>query len=200
MTADGGTIAAAQECADANARRRTDDMADRTCRPALPLLMVSSGRCAPRGGLGGSRVRPSTSPGADGCQTPARPDPALFLDQGATPPKRFHASLHVGCRIEQAQIRDNVLLVVCGQRVTSGRYVDDVGIKRRFLHGRSCGKRRASLLLRKRRNFTLLLPKLDGATVYELFGKSDCFLVRVAANNNTIDDVAIISNHISVVT
>jgi hypothetical protein len=40
-------------------------------------------------------------------------------------------------RVEQAQIRDDVLLVVNGQYGIGGRGVGDIGIKRRLLHGRS---------------------------------------------------------------
>ena len=39
-------------------------------------------------------------------------------------------------RVEQAQIRDYVFLVVNGQRGTGGRGIGDIGIKRRLLHGR----------------------------------------------------------------
>src|SRR5450755_2334558 len=40
-------------------------------------------------------------------------------------------------RVEQAQIRDEVLLVVNGQYGIGGRGIGDIGIKRRLLHGRS---------------------------------------------------------------
>jgi hypothetical protein len=40
-------------------------------------------------------------------------------------------------RVEQAQIRDHVLLVVNGQYGIGGRGIGDMGIKRRLLHGRS---------------------------------------------------------------
>jgi hypothetical protein len=40
-------------------------------------------------------------------------------------------------RVEQAQIRDEVLLVVNGQCGIGGRGVGDIGIKRRLLHGLS---------------------------------------------------------------
>jgi hypothetical protein len=40
-------------------------------------------------------------------------------------------------RVEKAQIRDEVLLVVNGQFGIGGRGIGDIGIKRRFLHGRS---------------------------------------------------------------
>src|ERR1700730_12967127 len=40
-------------------------------------------------------------------------------------------------RVEQAQIRDEVLLVVSGQYGIGGRGIDDIGIKRRLLHGLS---------------------------------------------------------------
>src|SRR5216683_1708194 len=39
-------------------------------------------------------------------------------------------------RVEQAQIRDEVLLVVNGQYGIGGRGIGDIGIKRRLLHGR----------------------------------------------------------------
>src|SRR6266850_4943368 len=39
-------------------------------------------------------------------------------------------------RVEQAQIRDEVLLVVSGQYGIGGRGIGDIGIKRRRLHGR----------------------------------------------------------------
>jgi hypothetical protein len=42
-------------------------------------------------------------------------------------------------RVEQAQIRDDVLFVVNGQYGVGGRGIGDIGIKRRLLHGRSCG-------------------------------------------------------------
>jgi hypothetical protein len=38
-------------------------------------------------------------------------------------------------RVEQAQIRDHVLLVVSGQNGIGGRGIGDIGIKRRLLHG-----------------------------------------------------------------
>jgi hypothetical protein len=38
-------------------------------------------------------------------------------------------------RVEQAQIRDDVLLVVSGQYGIGGRGIGDIGIKRRLLHG-----------------------------------------------------------------
>ena len=40
-------------------------------------------------------------------------------------------------RVEQAEIRDDVFLVVNGQRGTGGRGIGDIGIKWRPLHGRS---------------------------------------------------------------
>src|SRR5713101_6591441 len=40
-------------------------------------------------------------------------------------------------RVEQAQIRDEVLLVVNGQYGIGGRGIGDIGIKRRLLHGLS---------------------------------------------------------------
>ena len=40
-------------------------------------------------------------------------------------------------RVEQAQIRDDVLLVVSGQYGIGGRGIGDIGIKRRLLHGLS---------------------------------------------------------------
>src|SRR5713226_1810280 len=40
-------------------------------------------------------------------------------------------------RVEQAQIRDEVLLVVSGQHGIGGRGIGDIRIKRRRLHGRS---------------------------------------------------------------
>ena len=40
-------------------------------------------------------------------------------------------------RVEQAQIRDEVHVVVRGQHSTEGRGIGDIGIKRRRLHGRS---------------------------------------------------------------
>src|SRR5712691_10230717 len=40
-------------------------------------------------------------------------------------------------RVEQAQIRDDVLLVVNGQYGLEGRGIGDIGINRRLLHGRS---------------------------------------------------------------
>src|SRR6266566_2299609 len=40
-------------------------------------------------------------------------------------------------RVEQAQIRDEVLLVVNGQYGIGGRGIGDIGTKRRRLHGRS---------------------------------------------------------------
>jgi hypothetical protein len=40
-------------------------------------------------------------------------------------------------RVEQAQLRDDVLLVVNGQYEIGGRGIGDIGIKRRLLHGRS---------------------------------------------------------------
>jgi hypothetical protein len=40
-------------------------------------------------------------------------------------------------RVEQAQIRDEVLLVVNGQYRIGGRGIGDIGIKRRLLHGLS---------------------------------------------------------------
>jgi hypothetical protein len=40
-------------------------------------------------------------------------------------------------RVEQAQIRDEVLLVVNGQYGIGGRGICDIGIKRRLLHGLS---------------------------------------------------------------
>src|SRR5882757_2497516 len=43
-------------------------------------------------------------------------------------------------RVEQAQIRDDVLLVVDGQNGIGGRGIGDVGIKRRLLHGLSRNK------------------------------------------------------------
>jgi hypothetical protein len=45
------------------------------------------------------------------------------------------STLHV--RVEQAQIHDEVLLVVHSQRGIGRRGIGDIGIKRRFLHGRS---------------------------------------------------------------
>ena len=45
-------------------------------------------------------------------------------------------------RVEQAQIREEVLLVMRGQHGTRGRSIGDIGITRRRLHGRSrtgCG-------------------------------------------------------------
>ena len=44
-------------------------------------------------------------------------------------------TLHV--RVEQAQIRDEVFLVVNGQHGIGGRGIGDIGIKRRLLHERS---------------------------------------------------------------
>jgi hypothetical protein len=43
----------------------------------------------------------------------------------------------VRIRVEQAQIRDNVLLVVDGQYGIGGRGICDLGIKQRLLHGLS---------------------------------------------------------------
>ena len=43
-------------------------------------------------------------------------------------------------RVEQAQIRDEVLLVVNGQYGIGGRGIGDIGIKRRLLHGLSCNR------------------------------------------------------------
>ncbi len=40
-------------------------------------------------------------------------------------------------RVEQAEICDDVFLVVNGQRGTGGRGIGDIGIKWRPLHGRS---------------------------------------------------------------
>ena len=40
-------------------------------------------------------------------------------------------------RVEQAQIPDEVLLVVTGQYGIGGRGIGDIGIKRRLLHGLS---------------------------------------------------------------
>src|SRR6267378_7403883 len=40
-------------------------------------------------------------------------------------------------RVEQAEIRDEVLLVVSGQYGIGGRGIGDIGIKRRLLHGLS---------------------------------------------------------------
>ncbi len=40
-------------------------------------------------------------------------------------------------RVEQAQIRDDVLFVVTGQYGIGGRGIRDIGIKRRLLHGRA---------------------------------------------------------------
>src|ERR1700730_7254164 len=39
--------------------------------------------------------------------------------------------------VKQAQIRDDVLLVINGQYGIRGRGIGDIGIKRRLLHGRS---------------------------------------------------------------
>ena len=52
-------------------------------------------------------------------------------------------------RVEQAQIRDEVLLVVNGQYGIGGRGIGDIGIKRRLLHGRSRNRLfdRSALLL-----------------------------------------------------
>jgi hypothetical protein len=40
-------------------------------------------------------------------------------------------------RVEQAQVRDEVFLVVDGQGALGGRHVGDVRIERRLLHGRA---------------------------------------------------------------
>jgi hypothetical protein len=47
-----------------------------------------------------------------------------------TPVSTFHI------RVEQAQIRDEVFLVVSGQNGTGGRGIGDIGIKRLRLQGR----------------------------------------------------------------
>jgi hypothetical protein len=43
----------------------------------------------------------------------------------------------VRARVEQSQIRDDVILVVSGQHGIGGRTIGDVWIKRPRLHGRS---------------------------------------------------------------
>jgi hypothetical protein len=50
-------------------------------------------------------------------------------------------------RVEQAQLCDQVLLVVNGQHGIGGRYISDIGIKRRRLHGHSRANRLSSINL-----------------------------------------------------
>src|SRR5216683_6378108 len=57
------------------------------------------------------------------------------------PVSTFHIS------VEQAQICDDVFLVVNGQRGIRWRGIGDIGIKRRLLHGRSLRQVRRRLIL-----------------------------------------------------
>ena len=52
-------------------------------------------------------------------------------------PRDFTPVSTVRIRVKQAQIRDEVFLVVNGQHGIGGRGIGDIGIKRRLLHGRS---------------------------------------------------------------
>lgn len=85
-----------------------------------------------------NRAPPSIWRAINGCRTSSGRDRIHVPDRDAAPLVRLRACPHLPhAHRAGADIRDEVLLVVRGQRVTRGRNIGDIGINRRCLHGRS---------------------------------------------------------------